>query len=171
MLFRRKRVSHENILNNREEPVVDFILNYCALNFLKVPMEFESYFSKNLSSLDKADKLEFCKLFQGEMLKAAFSLLENLPEDFKSFFRDMQSLVDRVQFQDGTPLDYPVKNLFLRFLIGPNLQGARRMFRELFFPFSSNIVKSSSETILVEELHEQFNRVYNKVRFLILSNI
>lgn len=157
-------------ISNSDEPVVDFILNYCALNFLVVPMEFENYFSKNLAAIDKAEKIDFCKHMQGDRLKKAFILLENLPEDFKSFLRDMQSLVDRVQFQDGTPLDYPAKNLFLRFLIGPNLQGARGMFREFFFPYSSNIVKSSAETAMVEDLHDKFNHQYNKVRSLSFSN-
>ncbi len=128
-------------------------------------MEFEKFFAQNLASLDKMDILEFCKNFYGDRAKKACIMLENIPEDLKSFLRDVQMLVSEIAFQDGSPVDYPVKNLFLRFMIGPRLQGSRGLFNSLFY--SSSFVKAS-ENSLIDGLHELINTTFSKVSLTII---
>lgn len=78
----------------------------------------------------------------------------------KSFLRDLNLLVIKAQFTDSFSTLHPVKRLFLRFLIGTNVLGARGYFRDLFFDVS---LTKYSQVPNFKKIYDQYNSTFQKI--------
>jgi hypothetical protein len=147
--------------NYRSEPILDFLISFLGINFSTVISHFTEYQKACLSDLDKLKAPEFYAAYEGELANKGCNIIENLPNELKSFLRDLNLMIIKAQFKD-TQIStlYPVKKLLLRFLLGAKFQGATAYFRDIFL--EENLSKYTHIPNF-KKLHEQFDTAFQKI--------
>lgn len=99
------------------------MMNYLTYKFLPVAKTFWQLFDRHVLAHAKSPAKDFFEAFSSNKgANALLNYLDDLPEDLKEFFRDIQGEIVSAKFADKVDSNVPIRTLFVLRFLSPDIR-------------------------------------------------